>query len=76
MANHGYAVGTYNVHVYMTTKNGLRPSIVAGTQKVERPEVKLNVQDEAETETNYKLKVTNVGTVSYTHLTLPTTMLV
>ena len=61
MANHGYAVGTYNVHVYMTTKNGLRPSIVAGTQKVERPEVKLNVQDEAETETNYKLKVTNVG---------------
>ena len=61
IANHNFSVGTYQVHVYLTTKNGLTQGVVAGTQKVTLPDMKITAEDTTGEELTYRLQAANVG---------------
>ncbi|WP_033127032.1 GBS Bsp-like repeat-containing protein, partial [Eubacterium sp. ER2] len=60
-ANHNFATGTYQVHVYVTTKNGLTQGVVAGTQNVSLPDMEIIAEDTTGEEMTYKVQATNVG---------------
>lgn len=60
MVNHKYATGTYQVHVYLTTGNGITKGIVTDGQKVTLPKMELLAQDVDGTETTFKLQATNI----------------
>lgn len=63
MANHNYAMGSYKVHVYLTTGNGIFKGIVAGEQKVVMPNMQISAEDLTGTQMKYALKVSNVDLV-------------
>ena len=61
IANHKYSIGTYQVHVYLTTKNGLSQGQVTQGQQVILPQMKINAEDVTGKETTYRIEATNVG---------------
>ena len=61
IANHKYSIGTYQVHVYLTTKNGLSQGRVTQGQQVILPQMKINAEDVTGKETTYRIEATNVG---------------
>ena len=61
IANHNFAIGTYQVYVYVTTKNGLTQGVVAGTQNVSLPDMEIIAEDATGEEMTYKVQATNVG---------------
>lgn len=68
-ANHGYAVGTYTIHVYLTAGNGLQ-TVVGTSQVVESVSVEIGAKDTTGKQTNYLLTATNVdvlGSVKKVH---------
>ncbi len=61
IANHKFATGVYQVHVYLTTGNGLTRGVVAGTQEVTLPDTQILAEDMTGEEMTYKLEATNLG---------------
>ena len=59
IANHSYLDGTYNVHTYLTTNNGLTKGFVVGQQKMTRPQIKVTAENTDKKEVQYALKVIN-----------------
>ena len=59
--NHGYAIGTYLAHIYITAGNGIMTSSVAGTCNVSQAEVTLDLQNPSGDETSYQVTAQNVG---------------
>ncbi len=61
MANHKYAVGTYKIHIYVTTGNGMEAFGGGLSQSVTMPDVKVSASDKDGKETTYNLKASNVS---------------
>ncbi len=61
MSNHKYAVGTYKVHVYVTTGNGIEAFGGGLSQSVTMPDVKVSASDKDGKETTYNLKASNLN---------------
>lgn len=61
IANHGYHIGTYKIHTYLSTGNGMTVWTNTNSQQIDLPNIKLTVADHAKTEMNYALKAANVG---------------
>ncbi len=61
MSNHKYAVGTYAVHVYVTTGNGIEAFGGGLSQSVTMPDVKVSASDKDGKETTYNLKASNLN---------------
>lgn len=59
IANHNYLDGTYNVHTYLTTNNGITKGIVVGQQKMTRPQIKVTAENTDKKEIQYALKAIN-----------------
>ena len=63
MAEHGYLVGDYNIHVYLRTKNGLLKTYVTDGLNVSMPNAEINIEDKEDTEIYYELKIANPGII-------------
>ena len=61
IANHNFAIGTYQVHVYVTAKNGVTQGMIAGTQEVSLPDMEIIAEDTTGKEMTYKVQATNIG---------------
>ena len=61
IANHNFAIGTYQVHVYVTAKNGVTQGTIAGTQEVSLPDMEIIAEDTTGKEMTYKVQATNIG---------------
>jgi len=60
MSNHKFSTGNYQVHAYLTAKNGLTCGKVIGEQKVIIPQMEIDVKNISDKDTEYALKVSNV----------------
>lgn len=61
MSNHNCAVGTYNVHAYVSSQNGLQSFVGKKTQEMSLPDMDFSVIDNDRKETNYTALLTNIS---------------
>lgn len=61
MSNHNCAVGTYNVHAYVSSQNGLKSFVGKTTQEMSLPDMKFSVTDNDGKETNYTALLANIN---------------
>lgn len=63
MKNHKYAIGTYQIHAYITSGNGVYSFVGSTSQQVKMPEVKISAKDLDGTESNYLLQIENIDSI-------------
>ncbi len=61
MANHNCAVGTYSIHTYVATGNGIYVYTGKTAQKVDMPDLEISVTDTDQKQTRYAMTATNPG---------------
>ncbi|MFQ7156540.1 MAG: GBS Bsp-like repeat-containing protein [Merdimonas faecis] len=61
MSNHNYAIGTYNVHAYVSSKNGLNSFVGKTTCEMTLPNMQFSVVDADRKETNYIAQLANIN---------------
>lgn len=61
MSNHNCAVGTYNVHAYVSSQNGLNSFVGKTTHEMTLPDMKFEVKDTDGKETNYTALLANIN---------------
>lgn len=61
MSNHNCAVGTYNVHAYVSSQNGLKSFVGKTTQEMSLPDMEFSVTDNDGKETNYTALLANIN---------------
>ena len=61
MSNHNCAVGTYNVHAYVSSQNGLNSFVGKTTHEMTLPDMKFEVKDTDGKETNYTALLSNIS---------------
>ena len=61
--NHGYAIGTYTSHIYITGKNGVENSLIAGQCEVTPADLSIELNDVSSIgrENRYQIRALNVG---------------
>ncbi len=60
ISNHKFSTGNYQVHAYLTAKNGLTYGKVVGEQKMTVPNMEISAANISGKDTEYALKVSNV----------------
>ncbi|MDD2981702.1 MAG: GBS Bsp-like repeat-containing protein, partial [Hespellia sp.] len=59
--NHKYAVGTYNIHAYITSGLGIQQFVGKTTQNIKLPEINITAADSDGAQKSFALKASGVG---------------